>query len=250
MFMLLLDLENKLNLYRFYFSFEPTSPMSWGAWILIGIYPGTLAFGIALLAQEEAEAICARLGKFGPKKLAKLRLLPRARQALQPHLATLRTANIVMGIGLGLYTGVLLGTLQARPLWNSTLLGPLFLVSGLSTGAALMMLFPLREGEHDKLRRWDLLAITAELVLLGLFLIDRTTAGEAGLEQATRFFGGDLTAVFWSLVIVAGLVVPMALEIFEKKAGTKPTLAAPALILTGGLALRWIFVFGGQGVIG
>ena len=51
--------------------------------------------------------------------------------------------NLVLGIALGTYTGILLSTLSARPVWNSALLGPLFLISGFSTGAALMMLFPL-----------------------------------------------------------------------------------------------------------
>src|SRR5210317_1992258 len=36
---LFLDLEHKLFVYRFYTSFQITSPMSWGAWILIVIYP-------------------------------------------------------------------------------------------------------------------------------------------------------------------------------------------------------------------
>ena len=36
---LFLDLEHKLFVYRFYTSFQISSPMSWGAWILIVVYP-------------------------------------------------------------------------------------------------------------------------------------------------------------------------------------------------------------------
>ena len=36
---LFLDLEHKLFVFRFYTTFEPSSPMSWGAWILVLIYP-------------------------------------------------------------------------------------------------------------------------------------------------------------------------------------------------------------------
>ena len=39
MFFLWLDLENPFNACRFYFTFKLTSPMSWGAWILLGVYP-------------------------------------------------------------------------------------------------------------------------------------------------------------------------------------------------------------------
>jgi hypothetical protein len=44
--------------------------------------------------------------------------------------------NMIVGVALGLYTGILLSALPARPLWNTALLAPLFLFSGLSTAAA------------------------------------------------------------------------------------------------------------------
>ncbi len=47
-------------------------------------------------------------------------------------------ANVILGVMLGVYTGILLSALGARPLWSSALLGPLFLFSGLSTGAATL----------------------------------------------------------------------------------------------------------------
>lgn len=72
---------------------------------------------------------------------------------------------MILGIGLGAYTGVLLGTLAARALWSSLLLGPLFLASGLSTGAAFVMFFRVSDDEHAMLRRWDIAAIVVEILL-------------------------------------------------------------------------------------
>src|SRR5512140_2707775 len=43
MLALFLDLEHKLSVWRLYLAFEWTSPMSWGAWILIAVYPALLA---------------------------------------------------------------------------------------------------------------------------------------------------------------------------------------------------------------
>ena len=39
MLFLFLDLKHKLYVWRFYTAFKITSPMSWGSWILILIYP-------------------------------------------------------------------------------------------------------------------------------------------------------------------------------------------------------------------
>jgi protein NrfD len=52
----------------------------------------------------------------------------------------LGVANIAFGIGVGIYTGILLNTMVARPLWNTSVLPLLFLVSGLSAAAAAVHL--------------------------------------------------------------------------------------------------------------
>jgi len=45
---------------------------------------------------------------------------------------------LIYSVILGIYTGILLSAFNARPLWNTSILGPLFLTSGLSTGAAVI----------------------------------------------------------------------------------------------------------------
>jgi formate-dependent nitrite reductase membrane component NrfD len=144
------------------------------------------------------------------------------------------------------YTGILLSTLGARALWSSALLGPLFLVSGLSTGAALMLLFPIDPEEHHLLAGWDRLAIALEVVVLTLVLVGLATSGADGRAAAGLILGGPFTAPFWALVVAAGLVVPFLLATLEAKLRLRATVAAPVLVLVGGLALRWILVVAGQ----
>ena len=63
----------------------------------------------------------------------------RASRALQANRQVVRAigiASMVIGVALGVYTGVLLSSLGARPLWNSGVLGVLFLASGVSAAAA------------------------------------------------------------------------------------------------------------------
>jgi len=238
---LFLDLAYKLHVYRFYLALRPTSPMSWGSWILMAIYPATLLLGFGQLTQRETE----RLAEWVPTRPVR-RLVWAVRRWTTARLPSLRTANVVLGIVLGGYTGLLLGTLGARAVWSSAVLGPLFLVSGISTGAAFLMLFPVDHDEHSRLRGWDLAAIGTELALLLLFLLGLTTGGAASRAAADLFLGGAYTAPFWALVVIAGLLVPLVVEALEARRGLKPTLIAPALLLTGGLALRWILVDAGQ----
>jgi formate-dependent nitrite reductase membrane component NrfD len=240
MFALLLDLEYKLHVFRFYTTFQWTSPMSWGSWILILIYPAVLLLGLAYLERNEVDAIASRL-RFLRGPINNLRAY-----AIQ-NLRKLEWANVVLGIALGTYTGILLGTLGARALWSSGLLGPLFLVSGLSTGAALLMLFPIFKDEHALVRNVDIAAIGVELVLITLLFVDLLNgSGELGRRAAALFFGGPYTATFWTLVVFGGLMVPLFMEVYESRRRIHAGLVAPVLLLVGGLALRWILVSAGQ----
>ena len=236
---LFLDLAHKLHVWRFYLAFRWTSPMSWGAWILLVVYPVTILQGLAGLEPGQVDALAARAGPLAP-------LVTRARLFAAPREASLRRWAIGTGIALGVYTGVLLSTLGARALWGSALLGPLFLVSGLSTGAAALMLFRVTPAERGFLARWDLLAIGLEAVLLVLFLVGLATADRRGHEAAALLLGGRFTAQFWALVVVAGLAIPALLEVLEMRLHLRATWAAPALVLVGGLSLRWILVAAGQ----
>lgn len=244
---LFLDIEHKPYVFRFYLALKPLSPMSWGSWILVAIYPASLLLGLAALTKGETEW----LARWRPVAVLRLGgILKRVQRWSAERLAALSWINVVAGIGLGAYTGLLLGTLASRPAWNSVVLAPLFLVSGVSTGAALMMLFPLGHGEHHRLRRWDIGAIVLEIGFLALFLLSLFGGGELGREAAALFVGGPYTGAFWTLVVFGGLAVPLALELLESRRKLRPTIMAPVLILVGGLALRWVIVLAGQeGVI-
>ena len=235
-----LDLAHKLWAWRFYMFFHVTSPMSWGAWILVLIYPVGLLLGLGSMSEAQRAWLRAKT----PKALAPLleTLFAWAEAGRRGILLT----SVGMGIALGIYTGLLLGTMPSRIAWNSAVLGPLFLASGISTGAALLLLLPLEEGERKTLMRWDAAAIVAELVLIALMLLGWATSGDAGQWAAAQFLGGPYTAVFFSCVVVLGLLVPLVLDAAEAKRHLPFAVMLPVLILAGGLALRWILLTAGQ----
>src|SRR5512134_2166473 len=131
MLALLLDLAHPLYVWAVYLSFEPTSPMSWGSWVLL------LVYGVLLVSA------LIRLPDAWPWLAQRLPVLQRASDGLLARPALIKAVawtNIVLGVLLGVYTGILLNTMVARPLWNTTILAPLFLVSGLSAAAAMVHL--------------------------------------------------------------------------------------------------------------
>jgi protein NrfD len=231
---LFLDLEFKLHVYRFYLSFEVASPMSWGSWILLLVYPAGLLLWLSLTGSEGRSRILPRSIADGTEAFFRNRSKP------------ILWASVVAGVALGTYTGLLLGTLGARPLWSTTVLGPLFLVSGLSTAAAFMLLFRPGHAIQEKLVKWDMALIAAELFFIGLFIMTLLTGGRVSQMAVGDLLGGSWTGVFWSLVVFVGLVVPLTMEAMERKYHLRATVMTSILILIGGLSLRWILLAAGQ----
>jgi formate-dependent nitrite reductase membrane component NrfD len=183
-------------------------------------------------------------------------------------------SNLVLGVALGLYTGILLGTLGARPLWNTAVLGPLFLFSGLSTAAALLhgilvltspsderpefadfllsmvsrwtQAKPLDTSMAPTLARADNSFLTIELGLLGLLLIGHLTSTTVHQEAASLLLTGPYAAVFWVFVIGLGILLPLLLQHFELAHRIRHTIMPSALVLAGGLVLRFVLVAAGQ----
>lgn len=262
---LFLDLSRKLYVWRIYLAFEPTSPMSWGAWILLLVYP--VLIGSALWRLPES---CPGLARSFP-------IVGVAAAWLAAHrgvLGALGWANVLVGSALGIYTGILLNTMVARPLWNSGILGPLFLVSGLSAGAALIhlstALLPRRgppkgwfsealaalwqplggeappKATTSELTRADQAFLAIELVLIALLLINLLTSSASHVAAAGLLFSGTYALLFWGGVVALGIVVPLLLQWLELGHRIPHTVAPAVLVLAGGFALRWVMVSAGQ----
>jgi formate-dependent nitrite reductase membrane component NrfD len=231
---LFLDLEHKLYVWRLYTTFEPASPMSWGAWILVAVYPALL--GLLLLRLP-----VALRRRFPPLAALSDRLT--ARPSLVKGIAA---TNLVLGGMLGIYTGVLLSALGARPLWNSALLGPLFLTSGLSSAAALVHMLARDREESELLARADNRFLQAELALIALFLVGLVSATQVQMRAAGLVLGGPFTAVFWVGVVGIGIVLPLAIQSLAVSHRIRHTPVAPLLVLAGGLLLRFVIVSAGQ----
>jgi formate-dependent nitrite reductase membrane component NrfD len=139
-----------------------------------------------------------------------------------------------------------LSAFNARPLWNTAILGPLFLVSGLSTGAAMNLMLSKNEKEKHLLSKIDLGAIAIELFLITHLMMSLLSSTQIHLNAADMFLGGEFTGVFWVLVVGIGLLLPGLLEFFEIKGKKIPAVIPALLVLAGGLALRFVLVEAGQ----
>jgi formate-dependent nitrite reductase membrane component NrfD len=235
--LLFLDLGNGWNSWRFYTTFQPTSAMSWGSWILLFV-------GIVLairVARHIADAGWRPKGRLAgvARMIERIGALARARW--------MDVVFAVLGLGLGVYTGVLLSTIPARPLWNSPVLPVLFLVSGIAVGGAFLCLF-LEEEPHLRLVPVVIALCATELAAIGGLVWWLSAGSEATADAAGLLTGGGYALALWGGVVVFGLLIPVSIEVAEWMRRSVPAVLsriAPYLKLGGGVVLRFVIVYAG-----
>jgi|APSaa5957512535_1039671.scaffolds.fasta_scaffold116595_1 formate-dependent nitrite reductase membrane component NrfD len=241
------------------------SPMNIGSWLLLLFIFVSLFYALAFL----------------PSLFAKFERLS---DRLTSFRIVLAWVLVPLGIGVAVYTGIMLGAMPSRPLWNSPILALLFLISALSTGVATITLARavlhrtspgLKEDRRLKGRRTtgrigrrfdesgyllaaaDLVLIGFELMVIFLFLMfAHLTVGN--VKYAVNFIlpGGEMAGMFWLWVVLIGLLIPSIVELYYvipkllyQKAFYPPRyidLAVPLAVLIGGFMLRYVIVVVGQ----
>lgn len=238
MLALFLDLEHKLYVWRFYTTFQPSSPMSWGSWILILVYPVSI-----LLAACTFRDGYPWLGRLVDRlQVGKLFIDFACR-----HRMAVAQWGLGLAVFLGLYTGILLSAFSARPFWNTGFLAPLFLISGLSAAAALVLLGARSDHERHTFTRIDIVLLAVKFALIALLLVNLATGSRVQIEASQMVLTGEFAIPFWFWFILPGLLVPMILEYWELKGRRRAwMLISPLLVLYGGYMLRHLTVELGQ----
>ena len=231
---LFLDLHHKPYFWRLYATIKLQSPMSWGAWTLMVVTPLSIVWSATYVRE------------LFPKWDWKFKWIYDLESFFIKNRTPLAWIMIVFGVILGIYTGILLSAFNARPLWNTSILGPLFLVSGLSAGAALIMVMSKNPLERKRFSQIDLMLIAIEIFLVIHMFMGFNASSQVQIEAAALFLGGPYTLPFWIFVVFLGMVVPAFLEFWELKGNHIPAYIPAVLIIFGNVMLRFIIVYAGQ----
>lgn len=231
---LFIDLRHKLYFWQLYVNIKLQSPMSWGAWVLLVVTPISFIWS------------ALHIKDIFPAWDWKFKLLKDLEAFFTRHKKVLAWIMLIYALILGIYTGILLSAFNARPFWNTSILGPLFLASGLSAGAAMTLILSKHPEERKQFARIDLVLIGIELFLIIHMFMGFLASTQVQIEAAHMFLGGEYTTVFWIFVVILGMLFPALLEILELKKFHIPAILPAILVIFGSLMLRFIIVYAGQ----
>jgi len=254
-FLLIFDLGRWYRFWKLFVHIHWSSPMSLGSWLLVAFSLVAIIYSYSWLTTEQRAWIFSRI----PKRLHFLECLNRDISGKRRVLALI---GLPISVGVGIYTGVLLGAVQSRPFWNTNLVAQLFLFSALSTGCATIMLVlawkPEPPNSHglQLLYNLDVTLLTLEFFIVIPYLVHGQLSVQAVKDSLALILGGPFTVLFWVFFLGLGLLLPLGIEVFESLPAllsrapvhysARLTAVTGVLVLAGGFLLRYIFVFAGQ----
>jgi tetrathionate reductase subunit C len=219
----------KLRVWHLFVYLNFTSPITWGSFLLI-LYPvNCIIYGFFMFR--------------GRKRLT-------------------RTFGLI-GIPLALmvhgYTGFILAFGKARPLWNSSIMPFLFLVSAVVSGIAMMMLVSFirdRFFTKEHIVNTDILFALARMLgwclVLDLFMTATETVvhGISHLgaqESVALLMTGSFAGLYLVLENLVGKVIPLIVVFWPQARRTVPILLiASILVMIGIYIMRYNVVVGGE----
>ncbi|MQA94489.1 MAG: polysulfide reductase [Streptosporangiales bacterium] len=237
--LLILDLGTPLRFWHMIWNLTPGdaglnfkywSPMSLGVWALI-VYSG-----IATVSFAET------LARDGKLRMGLTDWLVRVMDGLLGKVFAV--VGMVFALFIAGYTGVLLAV-SNQPVWSDTwALGGLFLASGLSGSAALLMF--LTRYRPEARASFGMLAVSERLyallegALIVVFVLTLLWAGTQGLVFGFPWL------LLW-IVVLAGLLPGLRGLVVHRLSPTGEAVVAPVavplLVLAGVLALRGAIIF-------
>jgi formate-dependent nitrite reductase membrane component NrfD len=216
-----------LNMITF---FNAKSPMSMGAWALLGF---SAAAGLAAL-------------------LTLLEDMGRARDVSKVKLIVSLIGSF-FGFFLAAYPGVLIGA-TARPLWiEGHALGALFLAVGASSAAAAiaLILMLLRSRPQLLVARLNLMILVTlivQILAVAIFVLSvRASGSVSALQALNTLLSGSYGLTFWLGAVVVGAVVPLALGLLSIRRTSLGFVAlASVLVIIGGFLTKTVIMAAGQ----
>ena len=156
----------------------------------------------------------------------------------------------IVAFCVAVYTGIILKNVKGVPFWNSALLPVLFVLCGILGGFGLSVVIALNGGDvnlsaAETGSRWLLIA-NALLIIIYLWQASRRES--VGKQSVLEQLHGHNAPVFWTGIVLLGIVIPLAIALTSLIAGEISSIiliAGVACEIIGGLTLRYCILKAG-----
>ncbi len=228
---LFLDLEQPFRFWHLFLYLRITSPITWGSFLLT-LYPlNCMIYGYFMFRGDAKKT-----------KIFGLIGIP--------------LALLVHG-----YTGFILALGKARVLWNTAIMPPIFLISAMVSGIALMILVVVIKGyffsderkvdtalctDLGKMLAW---AIIVDLAFIATDILVLLTSHTEAYLAAMMLLKGSMSHLFIGVEVILGSIVPLFFLLFPPTKKRLPfVVLSSILVMIGIFTMRYVMVMGGLNI--
>ena len=156
----------------------------------------------------------------------------------------------IMAFGVAVYSGFVVGFVGAIKLWNSAIVPILFVVAGVCGGLGILLLASQGQSvaQITNIARVSFFVLAGYAVFTAIYLWGSSYANTNALDSVKRILTGEVSMVFWMLVVVIGIIVPLGLIApfaFSSTVSSVAYIVAGVCIIIGGIALRYTILKAG-----
>ncbi|MGX2955228.1 MULTISPECIES: cytochrome c nitrite reductase subunit NrfD [Shewanella] len=242
---LVIDLTKPFHFWKILVFYNPTSVMSIGVMILM-VYMVFMFAWIVMVFRQPIDDWCEQ----------RFPVVLKVTGFLAKHEPSLTGLLLIFSLALGAYTGFLLSALPGYPMLKNPVLPLLFLISGLSSGAAASLLGGvLLKGNPDGkevhfIHKIEIPLILVEIAVIFTFFAGLVLTGGQSKVAAFNAIGeGFWGWVFWLGILGCGLSIPLAMNLFMTATAKRKwsyVAATATLSLLGVILLRHFILYTGQ----
>jgi formate-dependent nitrite reductase membrane component NrfD len=170
--------------------------------------------------------------------------------ASEPGVAELffRVVAGILAFGVAVYSGFVISFVSGIKFWNSALLPVLVVVGGLAGGAAILLAITAYTADpaFAVVQGFARFILVFYAVAIFIHLWISTYSSPVARTSAMSLLKGDLAGIFWLVIMLIGIVVPLALEFTMGTSSSTAWIVSAVLVLIGNLTFRYAVLKAGK----
>ncbi len=157
----------------------------------------------------------------------------------------------ILGFGVAIYSGFVIGVVNGIKFWNSGIMPLIYVLAGLAGGATIMLAIGAfapgsLQASLSTVQTFARVALIAYAVVIALHLWISAYGSPTAQHSATELLKGSLAGIFWVIVVLVGIVVPLIFTFVGGEDSTVLFILGSIMVLIGSLALRYSILRAGR----
>jgi formate-dependent nitrite reductase membrane component NrfD len=159
--------------------------------------------------------------------------------------------KVVAGIaafGVATYSGFVVSYVSSIKFWHSAVMPVLFIVAGLTGGAAILMVINSFAGGmvFTDLKNVFIAALVVYTVIIAGHFWISTYSGSTAKNSVKSIVAGESALLFWLVNVAIGIIAPIIITLFANADSQALFIVAAACVLAGNMSLRYIILRAGM----